>query len=415
MKKLLAILMALAMMLSLAACGDKEDKKDDETTTVAADAGKDANEDAGEDAEENKEADTASDEKAIKAAVEAYYAAIVSYDGTKIKATMPKVMETLAAGEFNPNEFTADDAAQIKDFYGFDIYSADAAFSFLAIGAFERFDKVNSITVDNVKFEKFTAAELKEENDSVAEYGCTFLDGANVDVVITIVPSEGKETVTNDKLTAYKEESGWKIIPSDEEDGTTSSSPVTPDVTPGANTVVPETPTNAGTVVTPPVATNNEDAQLKAAANAYYTAMASYNGAGVKNSLSALFTVTYDQQDVLAGITAAQIAEKEAEFGVNLSDAYAGYTVFALSVMTEVGDVASVQVTDIRYEKIDASEIADLNAQYANSGVTGVYVSDYAEGEVDLFITFADGTTNVESQDLLFAKENGTWKVFPAE
>lgn len=411
MRKLLAILMALAMMLSLAACGDKEDKKDDETTTVAADA----NNDAGEDAEENKEADTASDEKAIKAAVEAYYAAIVSYDGTKIKATMPKVMETLAAGEFNPNEFTADDAAQIKDFYGFDIYSADAAFSFLAIGAFERFDKVNSITVDNVKFEKFTAAELKEENDSVAEYGCSFLDGANVEVVITVIPSEGKETVTNDKLTAYKEESGWKIIPADEEDGTTSSSPVTPDVTPGANTVVPETPTNAGTVVTPPVATNNEDAQLKAAANAYYTAMASYNGAGVKNSLSALFTVMYDQQDVLAGITAEQLAQKEAEFGVTLTDSYAEYTVFALSVMTGVGDVASVQVTDIRYEKIDASEIADLNAEYVNSGVTGVYVSDYAEGEVDIFVTFADGTTTVESQEFAFAKENGTWKVFPAE
>lgn len=411
MKKLLAILMALAMMLSLAACGEKEDKKDDETTTVA----EDANNDAGEDAEENKEADTASDEKAIKAAVEAYYAAIVSYDGTKIKATMPKVMETLAAGEFNPNEFTADDAAQIKDFYGFDIYSADAAFSFLAIGAFERFDKVNSITVENVKFEKFTAAELKEENDSVAEYGCTFLDAANVEVVITVIPSEGKETVTNDKLTAYKEESGWKIIPVDEEDGTTSSSPVTPDVTPGVNTVIPETPTNAGTVVTPPAVTGNEEAEIKAAASAYFNAMASYNGAAVKNSLSAVFAAMLEQEDILAGITAEQLAQKEAEFGVTLTDSYAEYTVFALGIMSDVGDVAAVQIGDITYEKLPASEMADFNAEIATLGVTGINITEVVDAEIEIYITFADGSTDTDIQYISFLKENGAWKAFPGE
>ncbi len=380
MKKILAILMALAMIFSLAACGDKEDddRKGKKSTSAS----------------EEKTEDAAAVKEAIFAATEEYYAAVLSCKGQKIKNIMPAAFEEIFTNEDIFSEISEDDKALISALYGIDFSSVTAAYEFYAIGVLSELGDVDDIAVEDVDYKKLSEKELKEETDELIEEGIEgveFEDGAKGEAEILVTYSDGTTDVITQKLAFFKEDGVWKVCADDEDEGNADD----------------------GAEVTPPPAEETDDAALNAAATAYYDALLSGNGTKVKNSMSAIYEKMLATEDPFAEYTAEEKAQAEAELGISFSDPDAFYAFYAAMIMSETGDVTSIKVESIDYEKLPADEVATMDEDLAAEGITGLNITDCAEAEVTIVITYADGTTENVTQYLSFIKENGSWKAFP--
>lgn len=377
MKKLLALLMALAMLLSFAACGDKPDKPEEKTTAAV------------------------SDEDAIYDAAEAYYDAIVSGNGEKIKKTMASVFEDLLEME-NPFEGISDEeAAFFEQLYGIDITDPNAMYEVVAFTTLEEFGEVDSIAVDKVDFEKYSKKELQEKNQEFVDEGIDDYkvnDAAEGKASITVVLEDGQEIVTSQKFIFVKEGDDWKVIPDDdgEED---------------EDIGYEEDIDFDDDIVVDPV--DPEEAAINTAATAYYTAVVTANGAALKNSMSDIFDQMLGAEDPLGGMTTEEISAFEELYNVSLSGPDAFYICFALMTKEELGDPVNIRVTAIDYEKFTEDDVAAFNNELVADGITGLTITDYAEAEVEIMLTFEDGTTSEDTHYVSFIEENGAWKAFP--
>ncbi len=388
MKKILAILMALAMLLSFAACGNKDDdgKKDKDSVGVS------DSKDKGGEAE--TEEDAAVVEEALLAAAKEYYAAVLSCKGQKIKNIMPAVFEEIFASEDFFANMSEDDKALISALYGIDFSSVTAVYEFYAIGVLSELGDVDDISVKELDYKKLSDEELEEENEEIRETGVEgfeFEDGARADVDIIVTYSDGESNRITKKLLFLMEDGAWKVCADDEaEDGGRA---------------------DGDTEVTP--APESDDAAINAAAAAYYNAIISGDGAEIKNSMSAIFEKMLEGEDPFADYTAEEKAEAEAEFGISFSDPNAFYAFYAAMIKAETGDISDIKVSAIDYEKLSVDEVATMNDDLAAEGITGLNITDCAEAEVEIAITFADGTVENDVQYITFIEENGSWKVFP--
>lgn len=372
MKKILAILMALAMIFSLAACGNKEKEEDKKTTEAV------------------------SDDEAILEAAEAYYDALVSGNGEKIKKSMASVFEDFLAME-NPFEGVSDEeAAFFEQLYGIDISDPNAIFEVLALTTLEEFGEVDSIAVDKVDFEKYSKKELQEKNQEFVDEGIDDYkvdDAADGKAFISVVLEDGQEIVTSQNLIFVKEGDEWKVIPDD--DGEEDEEDIDYD---------------EDDIVIEPV--NSEEAAINTAATAYYTAIVTANGAALKSSMTEIFDQFIQIENPLDGMTDEEIASVELLYGVSLSDPDAFYTFYALMTKEDLGDPVNIEVAAIDYEKFAEDEVAAFNGEIAADGIT-IAITNFAEAEVKIVITYDDGTTAEETQYVSFVEENGAWKVFP--
>lgn len=389
MKKILAILMALAMLLSFAACGNKDDDKNDKEKTAASDS-----KDKGGEAE--TEEDAAAVEEALLAAAKEYYAAVLSCKGQKMKNIMPAVFEEIFASEDVFADMSEDDKAMISAFYGIDFSSVTAVYEFYAIGVLTELGDVDDISVKELDYKKLSDEELEEENKEIIEAGVEgfeFEDGARADVDIIVTNSDGETNRITQKLLFLMEDGAWKVCADDEtEDGGSA---------------------DGDTEVTLAPAPESDDAAIDAAAAAYYNAVVSGDGAEIKNSMSAIFEKMLEGEDPFADYTAEEKAEAEAEFGVSFSDPNVFYAFYAAMIKAETGDISDIKVSAIDYEKLSADEVATMNDDLAAEGITGLNITDCAEAEVEIAITFADGTVENDVQYVTFIEENGSWKAFP--
>lgn len=371
MKKILAILMALAMLLSFAACGGDKPGRPNEETTAAV-----------------------SDEDAIYDAAEAYYDAIVSGNGEKIKKSMASVFEDFLAME-NPFEGISDEDADLfEQLYGVDISDPNAVYEVLALSTLEEFGEVDSIAVDKVDFEKYSKKELQEKNQEFVDEGIDDYkvdDAADGEAFISVVLEDGQEIITSQKLIFVKEGDDWKVIPDDDDGEEDPVEPVEPD----------------------PLPVDSEEAAINTAATAYYTAIVTANGSAVKSSMSEVLDKFIQAENPLEGMTDEEISAFEELYNVSLSGPDAFYTCFALMTKEELGEPVNIRVTAIDYEKYAEDEVALLNDEMAAEGITGVTITDFAEAEVEVVITYGDGTTSEETQFMSFVEENGAWKAFP--
>lgn len=388
MKKIIAILMALAMLLSFAACGNKDDdgKKDKDSVGVS------DSKDKGGEAE--TEEDAAAVEEALLAAAKEYYAAVLSCKGQKIKNIMPAVFEEIFESEDFFENMSEDDKALISAIYGIDFSSVTAVYEFYAIGILSEFGDVDDISVKELDYKKLSDEELEEESKKIREAGVEefeFEDGARADVDIIVTYSDGESERITQKLLFLMEDGAWKVCADDEaEDGGSSDD-------------------NAEGIPAP----ESDDAAINAAAIAYYDAIVSGDGAAIKNSMSTIFEKILESEDPFADYTAEEMAEAEAEFGISLSGPNAFYVFYAAMIKAETGDISDIDVTAVDYEKLSADEVATMNSDLAAEGISGLNITDCAEAEVKIEITFADGTVENDVQYITFIEENGSWKVFP--
>lgn len=388
MKKIIAILMALAMLLSFAACGNKDDdgKKDKDSVGVS------DSKDKGGEAE--TEEDAAAVEEALLAAAKEYYAAVLSCKGQKIKNIMPAVFEEIFESEDFFANMSEDDKALISAIYGIDFSSVTAVYEFYAIGILSELGDVDDISVKELDYKKLSDEELKEESKEIREAGVEefeFEDGARADVDIIVTYSDGESERITQKLLFLMEDGAWKVCADDEaEDGGSSDD-------------------NAEGIPAP----ESDDAAINAAATAYYDAIVSGDGAAIKNSMSTIFEKILESEDPFADYTAEEMAEAEAEFGISLSGPNAFYVFYAAMIKAETGDISDIEVTAVDYEKLSADEVATMNSDLAAEGISGLNITDCAEAEVKIEITFADGTVENDVQYITFIEENGSWKVFP--
>ncbi len=388
MKKIIAILMALAMLLSFAACGNKDDdgKKDKDSVGVS------DSKDKGGEAE--TEEDAAAVEEALLAAAKEYYAAVLSCKGQKIKNIMPAVFEEIFESEDFFANMSEDDKALISAIYGIDFSSVTAVYEFYAIGILSELGDVDDISVKELDYKKLSDEELEEESKEIREAGVEefeFEDGARADVDIIVTYSDGESERITQKLLFLMEDGAWKVCADDEaEDGGSSDD-------------------NAEGIPAP----ESDDAAINAAATAYYDAIVSGDGAAIKNSMSSIFEKILESEDPFADYTAEEMAEAEAEFGISLSGPNAFYAFYAAMIKAETGDISDIDVTAVDYEKLSADEVATMNSDLAAEGITGLNITDCAEAEVKIEITFADGTVENDVQYITFIEENGSWKVFP--
>lgn len=388
MKKIIAILMALAMLLSFAACGNKDDdgKKDKDSVGVS------DSKDKGGEAE--TEEDAAAVEEALLAAAKEYYAAVLSCKGQKIKNIMPAVFEEIFESEDFFENMSEDDKALISAIYGIDFSSVTAVYEFYAIGILSELGDVDDISVKELDYKKLSDEELEEESKKIREAGVDdfeFEDGARADVDIIVTYSDGESERITQKLLFLMEDGAWKVCADDEaEDGGSSDD-------------------NAEGIPAP----ESDDAAINAAATAYYDAIVSGDGAAIKNSMSTIFEKILESEDPFADYTAEEMAEAEAEFGISLSGPNAFYSFYAAMIKAETGDISDIEVTAVDYEKLSADEVATMNSDLAAEGITGLNITDCAEAEVKIEITFADGTVENDVQYITFIEENGSWKVFP--
>lgn len=189
MKKILAILMAFAMIFSLAACANESS--------------------------DDKKEKAVSEDEAIFEAAETFYDSILSGDGKKIKNSMASVFSTLIEKENPFADFSDEEAALFAQFYGIDISSPDAVFEILAISVLEEFGDVASINVDNVNYEKLSKEEIEEKNQEYREEGINdykITDAVKADVDITVALEDGEEIETTQKLFFVDEGEAWKVI-----------------------------------------------------------------------------------------------------------------------------------------------------------------------------------------------------------
>lgn len=388
MKKIIAILMALAMLLSFAACGNKDDdgKKDKDSVGVS------DSKDKGGEAE--TEEDAAAVEEALLAAAKEYYAAVLSCKGQKIKNIMPAVFEEIFESEDFFANMSEDDKALISAIYGIDFSSVTAVYEFYAIGILSELGDVDDISVKELDYKKLSDEELEEESKEIREAGVEgfeFEDGARADVDIIVTYSDGESERITQKLLFLMEDGAWKVCADDEaEDGGSSDD-------------------NAEGIPAP----ESDDAAINVAATAYYDAIVSGDGAAIKNSMSSIFEKILESEDPFADYTAEEMAEAEAEFGISLSGPNAFYVFYAAMIKAETGDISDIDVTAVDYEKLSADEVATMNSDLAAEGITGLNITDCAEAEVKIEITFADGTAENDVQYITFIEENGSWKVFP--
>lgn len=388
MKKIIAILMALAMLLSFAACGNKDDdgKKDKDSVGVS------DSKDKGGEAE--TEEDAAAVEEALLAAAKEYYAAVLSCKGQKIKNIMPAVFEEIFESEDFFANMSEDDKALISAIYGIDFSSVTAVYEFYAIGILSELGDVDDISVKELDYKKLSDEELEEESKEIREAGVEkfeFEDGARADVDIIVTYSDGESERITQKLLFLMEDGAWKVCADDEaEDGGSSDD-------------------NAEGIPAP----ESDDAAINAAATAYYDAIVSGDGAAIKNSMSTIFEKILESEDPFADYTAEEMAEAEAEFGISLSGPNAFYVFYAAMIKAETGDISDIEVTAVDYEKLSADEVATMNSDLAAEGISGLNITDCAEAEVKIEITFADGTVENDVQYITFIEENGSWKVFP--
>lgn len=388
MKKIIAILMALAMLLSFAACGNKDDDGKEDKDSVGVSDSKDKG------GEAETEEDAAAVEEALLAAAKEYYAAVLSCKGQKIKNIMPAVFEEIFESEDFFANMSEDDKALISAIYGIDFSSVTAVYEFYAIGILSELGDVDDISVKELDYKKLSDEELEEESKEIREAGVEefeFEDGARADVDIIVTYSDGESERITQKLLFLMEDGAWKVCADDEaEDGGSSDD-------------------NAEGIPAP----ESDDAAINAAATAYYDAIVSGDGAAIKNSMSSIFEKILESEDPFADYTAEEMAEAEAEFGISLSGPNDFYVFYAAMIKAETGDVSDIEVTAVDYEKVSADEVATMNSDLAAEGITGLNITDCAEAEVKIEITFADGTVENDVQYITFIEENGSWKVFP--
>ena len=216
MKKILAILMALAMIFSFAACGEKDDDDKDNKTKSSADA--------------------KAEKEDIFEATEEYYAAVLSCKGQKIKNAMPSVLEKYFESEDLFADMTEEEKAMIETLYGIDFSSVTAAYEFYAIGVLSEIGDVDDISVEDVDYKKMSEKEIKEKIDEIKSEGIedfVFDDGAKGEAELLITFSDGSQDTIKQKLLFIKENDIWKVS-ADEEDETevTTLNPENPDVVP---------------------------------------------------------------------------------------------------------------------------------------------------------------------------------------
>lgn len=386
MKKILAILMALAMLLGFAACGGNSSKDDN-------------------DDKDDKEIVTVSEDDAIFEAAEEYYDALVSGKGKKIKASMASVFEILLEEENPFAELSDEQIAIFEQLYGVDLSDPDAIFEILALQALEEYGEVDSISVDDVDYKKLTEEEIEEKNREFKEEGIdnyTVVDAAKGDVDITVVLEDGEEIEVTEKFMFIKEGDEWKVVPGDEDED--EGEDIEIDGEDG------EIEFEDDDIITP--TPGSDDAAITAAASAYYTALVSGNGARVNRAMSDIFEVIIESDDPFADLSAEDKAEAEDMYGISFSDPNAFYAYYA-AMMLEDSGIVDLQVTSVEYEKFSADDIATMNSDLISDGITGINITDCAEAEVELVVTYDDGTEEIETQYITFLKENGSWKAFP--
>lgn len=155
-----------------------------------------------------------------------------------------------------------------------------------------------------------------------------------------------------------------------------------------------------------------DDAVLLAATE-YYDAIIDWDAARLKNAMSAIFAKRLELADPFADLPAEEKAANEAEYGIDFSDPDAFYSYFAV-LMTDSGNITGIRVLKvINYEKLPAAEITELKDKLAEEGISDIGITDYSTAEIEILITYADGTTETDNQYISFVKENGEWKVFP--
>lgn len=375
MKKILAILMALAMLLGFAACGGSKPDKPDETTAAIV-----------------------SDDDAIYDAAVDYYNALASGNGKKIKEIMPSFFEEYFANEDVFGDLNEEEAEWIEQLYGIDLSEPEAMFELYALSLFEEYGEIDSIDVEDVDISKFSKRQIQDEIESLEEIGVfdyEIEDGASGEVELVISLEDGEEIETTQSLTFVKESDGWKVLPDDEDSSETD--PVDPD---------PVDPDPVDPV-------DPEEAAIKTAATAYYTAVVTTNGAGVRSSMSGIFEQFLQMENPLEGLTDEEIAVAEALYGVSLSGPDAFYTYFAIMTKEELGEPVNINVDGVTYEKFTAEEVNEFNGELSAEGISGILITDVAEAEVEVTMTFDDGTTSSDVAYITFIEENGSWKAFP--
>ncbi len=164
---------------------------------------------------------------------------------------------------------------------------------------------------------------------------------------------------------------------------------------------------------TAPTTSLTFDDGILIAATEYYDALVDGDTARLKKSMSSIIEKRIEKADPFAGLSDEEISKNEAEYSIDFSDSDAFYAYFA-AVMTYKGNVTGITASKvIKCENLSADELEKAKKRIEQEGITGFSITDYTTAEIEVLITYADGSTETDSQFLSFVKENGVWKVFP--